>query len=149
MRLEKDTESPTYKDVYKAGELKLTVEHGRLKVEEATHKTSENKYRAKKTAIDGITFDSALEAKRWTTLRMLERIGEITDLQRQVEYILIPPLKGKYRNERKVVYRADFTYTDVSTGEKIVEDTKGMKTKDYILKRKLMLFVHGISIKEA
>lgn len=92
---------------------------------------------------DGIKHASQKEANRWCELKMLERVGAITDLKRQVEYELLPPQEG----ERKVTYVADFVYTD-DKGNTIVEDTKGVKTEVYILKRKLMLWVHNIRIHE-
>ncbi len=98
----------------------------------------------KVSTTDGIVHDSQREAVRWTELKLLERSGEITDLQRQVKYELIPPQKG----ERAVTYIADFVYTDVRTGNTVVEDTKGFRTKDYIIKRKLLLYVHGLRITE-
>ena len=123
-----------------------------------------SKYHSIKTkTFDGIEFDSRKEARRWTELKLLERAGEIKDLQRQVKYILIPAqyetieryskkgerLKdGTKLIERECSYVADFVYTDLRTGKKVVEDTKGVKTKDYIIKRKLMLFVYKIKIKE-
>ena len=112
---------------------------------------------------DGIVHDSQKEAMRWCELKMLEKAGKITDLQRQVEYELIPnqfetiERYGKNGNrlrdgikvlERRVVYVADFVYTDLESGKTVVEDTKGVKTKDYIIKRKLLLFTHGIRITE-
>ena len=114
---------------------------------------------------DGILHDSRKEALRWTQLLLLQRAGEISDLKRQVEFILIPdqrepstevyqkgekkgmPKEGKLI-ERKVSYVADFVYYDNRTNERVVEDTKGVKTKDYIIKRKLMLYIHNIKIKE-
>ena len=114
---------------------------------------------------DGILHDSRKEALRWTQLLILEKAGLISCLKRQVEFILIPdhrepstevyqkgekkgmPKEGKLL-ERKVVYVADFVYYDHRTNEKVVEDTKGVKTKDYIIKRKLMLYIHHIKIKE-
>ena len=97
---------------------------------------------------------------RYLDLILLEKEGSIKDLQRQVKYLLIPAQrepdsvgkrgavkKGKLI-EREVAYFADFVYTDTATGETVVEDTKGMRTTDYILKRKMMLFFHGIRIKE-
>lgn len=118
-----------------------------------------SKYGAKKVVRDGITFDSAKEARRFGELSLLQRAGEIFDLQTQVKYVLIPAqkepdttdrrgrlTKGKLL-EREVTYRADFVYRD-KDGNTIVEDVKGMRTKDYIIKRKLMLWVHGIKIKE-
>lgn len=105
------------------------------------------KYRNRKTTIDGITFDSAKEATRWAELRLLERAGQIFNLQRQVSFTLIPKqvLDGK-TVERPVVYKADFVYTE--NGEDVVEDVKGVKTKEYIIKRKLLLWQYGIHIRE-
>ena len=98
---------------------------------------------------DGIEFDSKAEARRWIELKQLEKVGEIKDLQRQVKYVLIPARKeGKKTIERECSYVADFVYIDVKTGNTVVEDTKGVKTREYIIKRKLMLYVHGIKIKE-
>ena len=119
-----------------------------------------SKYRSKKVTIDGITFDSMKEANRWKELNLLERAGEITDLQRQVKFKLIPTMRepscemsrqGKFKKgkviEREVSYIADFVYKN-KTGFTIVEDVKGYRTKEYILKRKMMLYFHHIRIKE-
>lgn len=107
------------------------------------------KYRNKKTVIDGMTFDSKKEARRYSELLLLERAGAIHNLQTQVKYVLIPSQRdletGKVI-ERECAYKADFVYTE--NGEIVVEDTKGFRTKDYIIKRKLMLKVHGIRIRE-
>ena len=105
------------------------------------------KYGNRKITKDGITFDSVKEFKRFCELSLLERAGEITDLKRQVRFELIPSqrIDGKVV-ERPVHYIADFVYQE--NGQTVVEDTKGFKTKDYILKRKLMLHVHGIRIRE-
>ena len=84
--------------------------------------------------IDG--YDSKKEYRRAKELKLLEKKGIITGLQEQVKYELISP---QY-------YIADFVY--YRDGEYIVEDTKGVRTKEYIIKRKLMLYVHGIKIKE-
>lgn len=117
-----------------------------------------NKYHSKKVTVNGITYDSKKEARRHIVLLDMERKGEIQDLERQVKFVLIPAQrepdtfgprggvkKGKVL-EREVAYVADFVYTQ--NGERIVEDTKGFRTKDYIIKRKLMLWVHGIRISE-
>ena len=109
-----------------------------------------SKYGARKTELDGMVFDSRHEAMRWRDLKMLQRGGEIVDLQRQVKYILVPAQvdeNGKVA-ERAVCYVADFVYRDVRSGETVVEDAKGMHTRDYIIKRKLMRYVHGIKIRE-
>ena len=96
---------------------------------------------------------------------MLQKAGKITSLQRQVTYELLPNQYETYERyskkgvrlkdgtklvERKIEYVADFVYTDTETGENIVEDTKSIatRTKDYIIKRKLMYAIHGIKIKE-
>lgn len=92
-----------------------------------------NKYRAVKIVIDDIKFDSKREAGRYQVLKLLESDGKITDLELQPKYELIPKQEG----ERAVVYRADFRYIDTESGKVVVEDVKGMKTKDYIIKRKL------------
>lgn len=105
------------------------------------------KYRNKKVEIDGMTFDSKKEARRYKELLLLEKAGAIQDLQTQVKYVLIPSqrINGKVV-ERECSYKADFVYTE--NGQTVVEDTKGFKTKDYIVKRKLMLKEHGIRIRE-
>lgn len=116
------------------------------------------KYGNKKVIVDGIEFDSKKEAKRYRELRLLERAGGIHSLELQKEFVLIPTQreadtvgvrggvkKGKVI-EHAVKYKADFVY--IQNGERVVEDTKGMRTKDYIIKRKLMLYVHQIRIKE-
>lgn len=106
-----------------------------------------NKYKSRKVTVGGIVFDSRKEYKRWCELVLLQKAGQITDLKRQVKYELIPSQKvGGKVVERACTYVADFVYTD--NGKTVVEDTKGYKTKDYIIKRKLMLYVHGIRIAE-
>ena len=102
-----------------------------------------NKYGARKVkAPDGQVFDSVKEYHRWGMLKLLERAGRISDLKRQVSYELIPKQQG----ERACSYVADFTYME--NGKLVVEDCKGFRTPEYRLKRKLMLWVHGIRIKE-
>lgn len=102
-----------------------------------------NKYGARKLKTpDGEVFDSVKEYHRWGCLKLLERAGKITKLQRQVKYELIPKQVG----ERACNYIADFTYYE--DGNLVVEDCKGYKTEVYRLKKKLMLWVHGIRIKE-
>jgi hypothetical protein len=122
-------------------------------------------YNVKTKTSDGLVFDSTKEARRWEQLLLLQKAGKIISLQRQVPYELIPNQYETYERyskkgerlkdgtkliERKVEYVADFVYTDFETGENIVEDTKSTatQTKDYIIKRKLMLAVHGIRIHE-
>lgn len=121
-----------------------------------------SKYHNKKVVLpDGTVFDSQKEYARWCELRLLERAGEITNLQRQVPFEVIPPYtevierygkKGqKLKDEVKTIekatyYYADFTYYE--NGKLVVEDTKGLKVEPYPIKRKLMLQKFGIKIKE-
>ena len=109
-----------------------------------------NKYNAKKISLNGQTFDSKHEFERWCELSLLQRGKAIADLQRQVKFDLLPAQKDENGKlvERAVSYIADFVYTDRQTGQKVVEDAKGVKTKEYILKRKMMLYIHGIRIRE-
>lgn len=105
------------------------------------------KYHAKKTRLDGLTFDSQKEAQRYAELKLLERAGKICGLKRQVKYELIPAQKIHGRTvERACSYIADFVYEE--NGQTVVEDVKGFRTKDYLIKRKLMLERHGIKIRE-
>lgn len=116
------------------------------------------KYGSKKVRVDGIVFDSKREARRYCELKLLQRAGKIKDLELQKTFELLPVQrepdtigarggvkKGKVI-EQSVKYVADFVYTE--NGKTVVEDTKGFRTKDYIIKRKLMLYVHGIKIRE-
>lgn len=97
--------------------------------------------------VDGERFDSRKEYERCVELRQAEAAGRISGLRRQVKYELIPAQYiGGRCAERAASYYADFVYDE--GGRTVVEDTKGMRTADYILKRKLMLHVHGIRIKE-
>ena len=109
-----------------------------------------SKYGARKCTFNGITFDSQKEAQRWAELKLLERGKVISDLRLQVKFQLIPNQYDKNGKliERAVNYIADFVYTDNKTGQTVVEDTKGFKTKEYIIKRKLMLERYGIRIRE-
>ena len=121
---------------------------------------SRNKYRNMKFTLDGEHFDSLKEFRRWQELKLLEKAGEITELRRQVPYEILPdqrepdkigPRGGRKPGrviEREAVYIADFVYKDAE-GREVVEDCKGMRTRDYLLKRKLMLFRFGIRIMES
>lgn len=106
-----------------------------------------SKYHSRKVTRDGITYDSVKEYSRHQDLLLLERAGAIQGLQRQVRFELIPSQRydGKVI-ERPCFYVADFVYQE--NGQTIVEDTKGFKTKDYVLKRKMMLYLCGIRIRE-
>lgn len=117
----------------------------------AAGKPKKNKYGNQKIVIDGVERDSLAESNRLEQLKILQRVGAIQNLQYQVKYELIPKQQGENRNERAVTYIADYVYDVVMPDgslRQVVEDCKGHKTKDYIIKRKLMLYIHGISIKE-
>jgi hypothetical protein len=125
-----------------------------------------NKYGNYKTVTsDGNLHDSRKEARRWQELNLLLRAGVIKDLRRQVKFVLIPRqietferygakgqrLKdGERVIEKECSYVADFVYYNVETGKIVVEDTKSepTRTKDYRIKKKLMLWVHKIKISE-
>ncbi len=104
-----------------------------------------NKYGAKKTG----GHDSKKEHNRASVLQLKQRAGLISDLREQVRFILIPSQHDADGNlvERQCAYIADFVY-NLPDGTLVVEDTKGFRTPEYIIKRKLMLHVHSIRIKE-
>ena len=110
----------------------------------------QSKYKNSKTTYNGEVFDSLKELRRYKELLALQGAGKIKDLDRQVKYALIPSQKDANGKtiERPINYYADFVYTDTATNEKIVEDVKGIRTAEYIIKRKLMLSVYGIRIIE-
>lgn len=121
------------------------------------------KYLNKKVFVDDMVFDSMHEYKRYLDLKEMEANGEIKDLQRQVKFVLIPKqvqiieryhkrtgarLKDEEKTlEQECSYVADFVYYD-KNGKMIVEDAKGLRTPDYVIKRKLMLFLKNIRIHE-
>lgn len=107
-----------------------------------------SKYNNKKIEVDGITFDSRREANRYKELKLLEQSGEISNIERQKRFELIPKQKdANGRTVRACCYVADFVYTD-KEGRQIVEDVKGMRTDVYKIKKKLMLYVHGVTVIE-
>ena len=107
-----------------------------------------SKYHAKKTTVNGITFDSRREAGRYLVLKSMEEDGAIEDLRRQVRYELVPAFDVDGRHYRPVYYVADYVYVDKETGKEVVEDVKGMRTDVYRLKSKLFARRYGKVIKE-
>lgn len=125
-----------------------------------------NKLNNRSITIDGITFQSIREGNRYCELKLLQRAGKISNLELQKKYELIPAQyetvetneyykRGAKKGQRKtkricveqsLCYNADFVYDE--NGKTIVEDAKGFKTEKYIIKRKLMLWIHGIRLKE-
>ena len=117
------------------------------------------KYKNKRVEFDGLIFDSLKEKRRYCELQILQKQGIISDLRLQVPYELLPAiyeditiqLKTKTKTKRKLVQRAttyvaDFVYT--RDGKEVVEDTKGFRTKEYELKKKMMRSLLGIEIQE-
>ena len=110
-------------------------------------KTRRNKYNAKKVKYDGITFDSLAEGKRYLILSNLLKGGIISGLELQPKFkIIIDNAPVKYSNGRIMTYTADFSY--IENGERITEDVKGVKTRDYIIKKALVEHIYRIRIRE-
>lgn len=104
-------------------------------------KSKRSKYGNRKTVFDGITFDSAMEARRYGVLKMLSLAGDITNLRLQPSYDI------EAHGVKICAYRADFAYRDCITGEEITEDVKGVETPEFKLKRKLFEAQYGRKIK--
>lgn len=105
---------------------------------------SKSKYKNKKCWVDGLKFDSQKEAARWKQLQLLEQSGRIRNLERQVMFDLV------VNGTRICGYRADFVYEERNGWWRdVVEDTKGKRTNEYLIKKKLMLACHGIEIRES
>lgn len=110
-----------------------------------------HKYRNRKTQIENIVFDSQKEAQRYCELKLLEKKGEISQLQRQVSFELVPAEVGANKKKlRAIVYLADFVYLTEKDGvsQKHIEDVKGVKTAVYKLKKRLMWHLYRINIEE-
>lgn len=101
-----------------------------------------HKYRAKAAEIDGVRFSSCAEGQRYQFLKILLKAGYIKDLVLQPQFIVQEAFKYDGETIQAIKYIADFMYTD-RAGRQIVEDVKGFKTKEYLLKRKLFLAKYG------
>jgi hypothetical protein len=108
-----------------------------------------SKYGNKRSvASDGMVFSSGRERNRYEDLLILQKIGKIRGLKLQTPFILIPKqMNGKKCVERAVTYKCDFDYLGLDN-ERHVEDAKGAKTQQYVIRRKLMLYIHKIRIEE-
>ena len=122
----------------------MTIEELKAMRAASASKKRANKYGAKKSG----GYDSKKEHRRASALKLMQRAGLISDLREQVKFVLIPTQRDENGNllEKQCSYYADFVYTQ--NGKTVVEDAKGVRTPEYKLKRKLMLAVHGIRIKE-
>ena len=119
-----------------------------------------NKYHNHRVELQGEVFDSKKEATRWLELKALEKAGKISGLQRQKKFELIPAQyeegttgpRGGYKKgkllEREVVYYADFVYFNEEEKDFVIEDAKGVRTPEYVIKRKLLLWLRGYQIRE-
>lgn len=96
-----------------------------------------NKYKAIKTVVDGVTFDSRKEGRRYRELRLLEQAGVIEDLCLQPHFLLQEAYVKNGKSVRKIEYIADFSYYDLEKKKFVVEDVKGLKTDVYRLKKKI------------
>lgn len=107
-------------------------------------KDKPSKYRSVKTQVDGISFDSKKEAKRYSELRLLERAGEISNLELQPRYEIV--VNGIYIGR----YRADFRFINSRDGKTTIEDvkSKATKTEAYKLRKKIVEAIYGISVNE-
>ncbi|WP_395088008.1 DUF1064 domain-containing protein [Armatimonas sp.] len=101
-----------------------------------------SKFGNRKTERDGILFDSQLEADRWGELCLMQQCGIICDLCRQVSYKMV--VDGVLI----CTYRADFVYTEVSSGLVVAEDCKGFSTDVYRLKKRLLKALYSLEIVE-
>lgn len=107
-----------------------------------------SKYGNQVTVLDGQRFDSKSEAKRFVQLKAMQDAGQISELKTQVVFELIPAQQIGEKKERAVRYVADFTY--MKKGQLVIEDVKSAptKTKEFIIKRKLMMFIHRAVVRE-
>lgn len=109
---------------------------------------SRNKYGNVKVEVDGVKYDSKKEAKRSAELETQQKLGIISNLERQVKFVLQPSFKFAGHTIREIAYVADFVYME--NGNKVVEDVKSRATMTpiYKLKKKMMMYVHGVEVHE-
>lgn len=108
-----------------------------------------NKYKNQKVTIDGITFDSLKEGGRYRVLKLLVKAKEIKDLELQKKFELQPAYtNANGKHIRAINYLADFYYYDNKLGCYVVEDVKGFRTKEYLLKKKMFEYKYNAIIKE-
>ncbi len=122
---------------------KMSWEEANNIIEIDKKKRKRNKYNAVRTKVDGITFDSKLEAKHYCELKVLERAGKISDLQLQPEFILQEPFEVAGQKFRAIKYKADFKFLDHESGRYKVVDSKGVRRQSFIDKKKAFLKLYG------
>ena len=133
-----------------AEELKATHAKNRAAGRPAARRGSHQKYSNQRvTDAEGQKFDSKAEHRHWLHLQALAKAGKIMDLRRQVPFELVPAqVTPDGKKIRSVVYVADFVYYEKGTGKIAVDDPKGFSTPEWKIKRKLMLMVHNIWVRE-
>ena len=109
----------------------------------------DNKFGARKTVVGDLNFDSKREAKRWGELRVLERAGKITALERQITFVLAPSVKieGEKKARPALRFKADFRYFSLAHGVFVIEDSKGFADTAFRIRQHLMKSVHGIDVR--
>lgn len=108
----------------------------------------QSKYKNKKVEYNGIKFDSQKERNYYIKLKLLEEKGKIKDLKLQVKYELQPKFQIGNKTYQKITYKADFSYISIDDNKLHVVDVKGFKTKEYLLKKKILAYKYGIEIEE-
>jgi hypothetical protein len=125
------------------------MEHITLEEYKKQTQKGNSKYKAKKTIVDGIKFDSQKEANRYLELKLLEKQGLIKYIDRQTRFELQPSYKKNGKTIRAIYYVADFVYFDKAKKKIIIEDTKGYRTEIYKLKKKIFEYKYpDLEIKE-
>ena len=118
------------------------MEHITLEEYKQLQQKGNSKYKAKKTIVDGIKFDSQKEGRYYKQLKLMERQGLIKDIKLQVKFELQPKYKKNNKTIKAINYIADFTYYDLNKGKTIIVDTKGYRTEVYKLKKKIFEYIY-------
>ena len=98
------------------------------------------KYNARKVTVDGITFDSQKEARRYSELRLAQVAGEISRLLVHPRFELQPAFEHRGKTIKSIYYEADFQYQDNSNGATVIEDTKGFENRVFLIKQKMFIY---------
>ncbi|MQX89155.1 DUF1064 domain-containing protein [Sinorhizobium meliloti] len=109
-------------------------------IQKADQSETPSKYRNKKTTVDGIKFDSKREAQIYSSLKQLERAGQVYEVELQKPYALT------VNGQLVCTYKADFAFYDAIQKRNRVVDIKGVATRDFNIKRKLMRAIYGIDV---
>ena len=128
--------------------MRLTEEEYQALIGGTSPKTKKSKYKNEKAEYKGLKFESIGERDHYIELELRQRAGEIRDLKTQVSFEIQPAFTdSKGKRIRAITYKADFVYYDLKDKRTHIEDYKGFKTKEYLLKKKLLAY-KGIEIEE-